>query len=116
MSNKFINKEDLYMETILKTIATLLKDVVENMKETNEIRKKEQTEIWKEVKELKSTSDKMHDDIYRESESRAGIIQTQNNLYKSVCKMQNIIYGVIGVIIFINALPQLKGFIELLNK
>lgn len=101
---------------ILNIFITLLKEIADGIKETNEIRKKEQTELWKEMKDLKTCSEKMYDDIYRESEVRAGIIQTQQNLYKSVCKQEKIVYGAVSIIAFINMLPVLEDFLNLLTK
>lgn len=100
---------------ILNIFITLLKEIADGIKETNEIRKKEQTELWKEVKDLKISSDKLNDIIFRESEVRPGILQNQQNLYKSVCKLEKIVYGAVSIIAFINMLPVLKEFINLLK-
>lgn len=110
MSNEILEN------TLSNVMVPLLKDIADNMKYANEIRKQEQTELWKEMKELKTTSDRMYNEIYRESEVRPGILQTQKNLHEAVFKMQNIVYSGVGIIAFINMLPMIKDFIILLTK
>ena len=115
INNNFINDmtENNNFQNI---IVGLLKEIAGGIRETNEIRKKEQTELWKEVKDLKISSDKLNDIIFRESEVRPGILQTQKNLYNSVCKMEKIVYGAVSIIVFINMLPTIKDFLNLLTK
>ncbi len=110
MSNEILE------QNLSSVVIALLRDIADTMKETNKIRKQEQTELWKEMKELKTTSEKMYGEIYRESEVRPGILQTQKNLHETVCKIQNIVYSGVGIIAFINMLPFLKEFIILLTK
>lgn len=98
----------------LNIMSSLLKEIAEGLKEANAIRKQEQTELWKEMKELKTTSEKIYGDIYRESEVRPGVLQIQKNLNETVYKIQNIVYGGVGIIAFINMLPLLKEFLNLL--
>lgn len=114
--NKQIIKEIEKDNNLLAVIVSLLKDIADGIKETNAIRKQEQTELWKEVKDLKRNTEQMYDDIYRESEVRSGILQTEKNLKDAVLKIQNIIYVAVGIITFINMLPVVKDFIILLTK
>lgn len=101
---------------ILNIFITLLKEIAGGIKETNEIRKKEQTELWKEVKDIKINVNRISEDLYRESDVRPGIIQKLQNNEIKISKLEKINCMLLGAVLLINAIPLIKDFLNLLTK
>lgn len=101
---------------IPKSLIFLLEKIANGFIETNELKKTEQTELWKEVKDIKINVNRVIEDLYRESDVRPGIIQKLQNNEIKISKLEKINCMLLGAVLLINTIPLIKDFLNLLTK
>ena len=128
--NDLINDTLEENSSVSKSLHYLLDKIASGVVKTNEIRKQdfeikkqeydlkktEQTELWKDVKDIKINVSRINEDLYRESDVRPGILQKIQIIEVKTSKIEKVYFIMLGALLLINAIPVIKNFFTLLMK